>query len=171
MKQKIPNDPTKTMGLFSVYSVHVAAKYDLTTNVSVLDGMTNGAEYTVEKIDYRVPDSTTPSTTWVMFKDPNIGHYWRREYLHLYNVQIQSTWTPMVEITRQVRLYKRNQVQVLRRQFPLRPAAAKTIHCCQGDTLDAAVVDLPASTREHMHYVGLSRLQNISGLHILNLNE
>ena len=38
MKQKIPNDPTKTMGLVSVCSVHVAAKYDLTTNVSVLDG-------------------------------------------------------------------------------------------------------------------------------------
>jgi len=171
LKQKIPNDPTKTMGLFSVCSVHVTAKYDLTTNVSVLDGMTNGAECTVEKIDYRVPDSTRPSIIWVMFQDPKIGHHWRREYSHLYNVQIQSTWTPILEITRQFRLYKRNQVQVLRRQFPLRPAAAKTIHRCQGDTLNEAVVDLPASTREHMHYVGLSRLRNLSSLHILNLNE
>ena len=49
MKQKIPSDPTKTMGLFSVCSAHVAAKYDLPTNVSVLDGMTNGAECTVKK--------------------------------------------------------------------------------------------------------------------------
>lgn len=114
-----------------------------------------------------------------MFQDPNIGHHWRREYSHLYNVRIQSTWTPILEITRQFRLYKRNQVQVLRRQFPLqckfplRPAAAKTIHRRQGDTLDEAVVDLPASTREYtcMHYVGLSRLRNISGLHIVNLNE
>ena len=48
MKQKIPNDPTKTMGLYSVCSVHVEAKYDLTTNVSVLDGMTNGAECIIE---------------------------------------------------------------------------------------------------------------------------
>jgi len=55
LKQKIPNDPTKTMGLFSVCSVHITAKYDLTTNVSVLDGMTNGAECTVEKLitEYR----------------------------------------------------------------------------------------------------------------------
>ena len=171
MKQKIPNDPTKTMGLFSVCSVHVAAKYDLTTNVSVLDGMTNGAECVVKKIDYRVADSTRPSIIWVIFQDPNIGHHWKREYSHLYNGHIQSTWTPILEITRQFRLYKRNQVQVLRRQFPLRPAAAKTIHRCQGDTLEEAVVDLPASTREHMHYVGLTRLRNISGLHILNLNE
>ena len=86
-------------------------------------------------------------------------------------MQIQTTWTPILEITRQFRLYKRNQVQVLRRQFPLRPAAAKTIHRCQGDTLDEAVVDLPASTREDMHYVGLSRLRSLSSLHILNLNE
>ncbi len=62
-------------------------------------------------------------------------------------------------------------MQVLRRQFPLRPSAAKTIHRCQGDTLNEAVLDLPSSKREPMHYVALSRLRGISGLHILNLNE
>ena len=133
--------------------------------------MTSGAECIVKKIDYRVADSTRPSTIWVIFQDTNIGHHWKREYSHSYNGHIQKTWTQILEITRQFRLYKRNQVQVLRRQFPLRPAAAITIHCCQGDTLEEAVVDLPASTREHMHYLGLSRLRNISGLHILNLNE
>ena len=44
-------------------------------------------------------------------------------------------------------------------------------HRCQGDTLNEAVVDFPASTREHMHYVDLSRVRNSSALHILNLNE
>ena len=53
----------------------------------------------------------------------------------------------------------------------MRPSAAKTIHRCQGDTLDEAVVDLPLSKREHMHYVAVSRLRSISGLHILNMNE
>lgn len=158
MKQKNPNDPTKTRGLYPVCSVHVAAKYDLTTNVSVLDGMTNRAECIIEKIDYRVPDSTRPSIIWVLFQDSHIGCHYRKQYSHLYNVQIQSTWTPILEITRQFRIYKRNQVQILRRQFPLRPAVAKTIHRCQGNTLNEAVVDLPAATREHMHYVGLSRL-------------
>ena len=171
MKEKIPDDPTKTMGLYSLCSVHVGAKYDLTINVSVCDGMTNGAECTIEKIDYRVPSSNRPSIIWVLFQDSTIGRHYCREYSHLYNEQIQSNWTPILEVTRQFRLNKRNQIQVLRRQFPLRPAGAKTIHRCQGDTLNEAVVDLPASTREHMHYVGLSRLRNISGLHILNLNE
>ena len=56
-------------------------------------------------------------------------------------------------------------------QLPLRPSAAKTIHRCQGDTLSEAVVDLPSLKREHMHYVALSRLRSILGLHILNLNK
>lgn len=40
---------TKAMGLYSICAVRVAAKYDLTTNVSVVDDMTNGAECTIEK--------------------------------------------------------------------------------------------------------------------------
>ena len=35
IKNKIPDDPTKTMGLYSVVSVATAAKYDLTTNIDV----------------------------------------------------------------------------------------------------------------------------------------
>ena len=65
----------------------------------------------------------------------------------------------------------KHKVQVLHRQFPLRLSAAKTIHHCEGDTLTEAVVDLPSQKREYMHYVALSRLRSISGLHILNLNE
>lgn len=35
----------------------------------------------------------------------------------------------------------------------------------------SAVVDFPCSTKEHMHYVGLSRVGNSSSLHIISLNE
>ena len=76
-----------------------------------------------------------------------------------------------MEVTRQFLVNKKSKVQILRRQFALGPTAAKTIHRCQGDTLNEAVVDFPASKREHMHYVGLSRVRNSSALHILNLNE
>lgn len=93
--------------------------------------------------------------------------------MHLYNTKtiINRTWTPILEVTRQLRINRKSQVQILRKQFPLRPASAKTIHRCQGDTLNAAVVDFPRSTQEHMHYVGLSRVRNSSSLHIINLNE
>ncbi|CAB3991403.1 Hypothetical predicted protein [Paramuricea clavata] len=168
LKKQIPNDPSKTMGLYSVCSILKEAKYDLTTNVSVLDGMTNGAECIVKKIDYRVEGSSRPSIIWVLFQEQHIGNDYRREYSYLYNQSIEKNWVPILEVKRQ---FTKNKIQVLRRQFPLRPSAAKTIHRCQGDTLNEAVVDLPSLKREHMHYVALSRLRSISGLHILNLNE
>ena len=171
MKNKIPDNPTKTMGLYSLVSIATAAKYDLTTNIDVTDGLTNGAECVIENIEYRVENSTRPSIIWVSFPHPDIGRNLRRESAYLYKATIDRNWTPVLEVTRQFRVNKKSQVQILRRQFPLRPAAAKTIHRCQGDTLDEAVVDFPASTRELMHYVGLSRVRNSSALHILNLNE
>lgn len=57
-------------------------------------------------------------------------------------------------------------------QFPLRPAAAKTIHRSQGDTLDEQVVDLTIYRKiYHIHYVALSRVTTIQGLKILHLQE
>ena len=171
MREKIPDDPAKTMGLHIVVAVAVGAKFDLTTNVNVADGLTNGSGCTIKKIDYRVQDSTRPSIIWVYFPDVRIGLNHRREYAHLYNNNVDKSWTPILEITRQFKTIKRNQAQVLRRQLPLKAAAAKAIHRCQGDTLNEAVIDLPSSSREHMHYVGLSRLRNRPSLHILNFNE
>ena len=49
MREKIPDDPTKTMGLYTVVAVAVGAKFDLTTNVNVADGLTNGSECTIKK--------------------------------------------------------------------------------------------------------------------------
>ena len=72
LKKQIPNDPSKTMGLYSICSVLKDAKYDLTTNVSVIDGMTNGAECIIKKVDYRVPRSLRPSIIWVLFQEEHI---------------------------------------------------------------------------------------------------
>lgn len=105
------------------------------------------------------------------FPQTDIGKNHRKEYAHLLTNNEDETWTPILEITRQFKISKQHQSQVLRRQYPLRQAAAKTIHRCQGDTLDEAVLDLPSSSREHMHYVALSRVRNSSKLHIRNLNE
>ena len=57
------------------------------------------------------------------------------------------------------------------------PAISFETFCSQnysslsGDTLNELVLYLPSSKREHVHYVALSRLRSISGLHILNMNE
>lgn len=161
------------MGLYSLTSIATNAKYDLTTNVDVTDGLTNGAEYVIKNVDYRVENSSRPSIIWVLFSDVDIGKKQRRENMHLYNTKPINRYDMDTNCrsTRQFRTNHKSQVQILRRQFPVRPASAKTIHRCQGDTLNAAVVDFPRSTQEHMHYVGLSQVRNSSSLHIINLNE
>ena len=59
-------------------------------------------------------------------------------------------------------------VQVVRKQFPLRPAAPKTIHRSQGDTETIIVVNFDTGRAiPHLHYVGLSRVTTIEGLHII----
>ncbi|CAB4033345.1 ATP-dependent DNA helicase PIF1 [Paramuricea clavata] len=139
MKEKIPNDPTKTMGLYSIVFVTVGAKYDLTSNVSVLDGMTNGTECTVCKIDYRVTSSNRPSIIWVLFSEDTVGKSCRESHQHLYNAGVAATWTPILEITRQFKATRNKQVNILLSQFPIgHRSAAKTIHRCEGDTLDEA---------------------------------
>ncbi|VDI56076.1 Hypothetical predicted protein [Mytilus galloprovincialis] len=59
-------------------------------------------------------------------------------------------------------------------QFPLRPAAGKTIHKSQGDTLQEVVVSLKSKRKgkiPHIHYVALSRVTSLTGLQILDLNQ
>ena len=117
LRKQIPNDPSKTMGLYSVCSILKDAKYDLMTNVSVLDGMTNGAECIIQQVDYRVPGSLRPSIIWVLFEEEHIGKDYRKEYSYLCNQSIDRHWVPILEVRRQFRKHK---IQVLRWQFPLR---------------------------------------------------
>ena len=112
LKKQIPNDPSKTIGLYSTCLVLKEAKYDLATNVSVVDGMTNGAECLIKKIDYRVPGSSRPSIFWVLFQEQYIGNAYREQYSHLYNTTVDKNWIPILEVTRQ---FRKHQIQVLHR--------------------------------------------------------
>ena len=96
IKNKIPDDLTKTMGLYSVVPVATAAKYDLTTNIDVTDGFTNGAECVIQNIDYRVENSNRPSIFWVSFPNCDIGRKQRRENMHLYKTNSKD-WTPILK--------------------------------------------------------------------------
>ena len=90
----------------------------------------------------------------------------------MYAQGIEPTWTPIKPVTTQFAVGRSRTVQVVRKQFPIRPAAAKTIHRSQGDTDTRIVVKF--DTRRaipHIHYVGLSRLTTIEGLYITNLSE
>ena len=75
-------------------------------------------------------------------------------------------------VTTQFAVGRTKSAQVVRKQFPLRPAAAKTVHRSQGDTQTQIVVNL--NTRRaipHIHYVALSRVTTMEGLYITDLCE
>ena len=109
-----------------------------------------------------------PSILWVQFDHPSTGSQTRRE--NKYHEGIDQQWTPIFMVNRNFNTGT-NYVTVTRKQFPLRPAAAKTIHKAQGDTVDEIVVDMEGTFGQHSHYVALSRVTKKSGLHIKNLNE
>ena len=82
----------------------------------------------------------------VQFDHPDVGEKTRHENRNLYVQDFDSTWTPIKPITTQFGVGRNQTAQVVRKQFPLRPAAAKTIHRSQGDTEQKIVVNFKTKT-------------------------
>lgn len=144
---------------------------EICINVDVEDGLTNGTSCIVKKLDFRVENSSRCSIIWVEFESLLIGAKTREKYTHLYSPSCKKTWTPILEITRNFNVGQIRNAFVIRRQFPLRLACAKTIHKSQGSTMNKAVLHFGNRKTEHMHYVGLSRIRKLDDVHILELNE
>ncbi|MCG8077008.1 MAG: AAA family ATPase, partial [Candidatus Thiodiazotropha taylori] len=171
--RKLPDVVSKTGNLQKNLTVAVGMIYVMTVNVYVEDGLTNGSTGVVKYIEYKMEGTNRPSVIWMLFDDPQIGKLTRQKYLQrgFYHSNIKQEWTPVFDVERTF-MYKYKMYQ--RIQFPLRAAAAKTVHKAQGATVDQVVVDLSQTqTRRipHIHYVALSRVKKLENLYIVNLNE
>ena len=169
--KQIPQDPRKTKQLHGSLNIAVGERTEISLNTRIDDGMTNGAGNVIKLI--QVHHTTFPSgIVWVQFDHTEVGAKTRQENRQLYVSGIQPTWTPIKPVTTQFAVGRNRSVQVVRKQFPLRPAAAKTIHRSQGDTESRIVVNFETKRAiPHIHYVGLSRLTAIEGLFITDLCE
>ncbi|XP_062615938.1 uncharacterized protein LOC134277623 [Saccostrea cucullata] len=167
----LPDDSSKTAGLAKNVPIALGLQYEITANLSVEDGLTNGTSCRVEYIDRRQENTERPSIIWVSFDDRNTAKSWRYQYRHLFGHEVDKSWTPIFDVRRSFQYLRHTVVRI---QFPLRLSAAKTVHKSQGDTMDQAVINLdmnPKFSLPHIHYVALSRVTKITGLHILSLNE
>lgn len=170
----LPNEFSTNAGnLQKNLTVAVGMIYVMTVNVCVEDGLTNGSTGVVKSIEYKMEGTNRPSVIWVLFEDPRIGKSTRQKYLQrgFYHSHIKKEWTPVFD-TERTFMYKYKMYQ--RIQFPLRAAAAKTVHKAQGATVEQVVVDLSQTQVRrvpHIHYVALSRVKKLENLYILNLNE
>ena len=169
---QIPVDkPNKTNQLHTILKVAIGERTDISLNVRTDDGLTNGACNVIKKVQLQQPGKPS-GIIWVQFDHADIGEKTRHENRHLYVQGIESTWTPIKAITSQFAVGKNRTAQIVRKQFPLRPAGAKTIHRSQGSTETQIVVNFKTNRAiPHLHYVGLSRVTNIEGLHIADLYE
>ena len=132
-KSQIPDDPWKTKQIASNLQLSVGERTEIALNVRTDDGMTNGAGNIVKKIQLNQIDKHS-GIIWVQFDHSDVGEKTRHENRHLYVQGIESTWTPIKPMTTQFAVGRNQTAQVVRKQFPLRPAAVKTIHRSQGDT-------------------------------------
>ena len=60
---------------------------------------------------------------------------------------------------------------MLRKQFPLMPCAAMTIHKSQGSTLPKVAISFEGRAQDHLAYVALSRAKSLQGLNLLNFDS
>ena len=156
-----------TGGFVDVLELCVGLKYDFTMNIDTEDGITNGTSCTLKLIEYK-EGFEKPSVLWVEFDEKEVGVKCRSENRHLYSSKVESIWTPTVA---HKTTFEVNKHSVMRQQFPIVGSAARTIHCCQGKSLQSAVMSLPDAKIHGIHYVGLSRVTKIENLTILDFNK
>ena len=127
-------------GLLRKLDAAVNSVYIVSCNLSTVDGLINGAICTLKYIDFtHSVKENIPSTLWVQFEDNTVGVLQRNEYKQYYSDTIHASWTPIFTQFRETVV--RNS-RVIRAQFPLVPAAAVTIHKCQGSTLKNVVLNM-----------------------------
>ena len=144
---------------------------EIALNVRTGDGLTNSASNVVRLVRLNQPKKPS-GIIWVQFDNEDVGKKTRLEHRRLYVQGIQTTWTPIKAVTSQFAVGRNKSAQVVRKQFPLRPAAAKTVHRSQGHTQSQIVVNLDTKRAiAHIHYVALSRVTTIEGLYVTDLCE
>ena len=166
---------THTGGLPSEVILITDEQYDLISNIDVEDSLINGAQCIIKFIETTTEDETSyPYILWAEFQTPEIGTNYSKKYSYLYTNNRNRNWTPIICIKRTF-LVKDHWIHRL--QFPLRQAAACSIHVSQSSTYPEIYVNLnsfstpPKVFWEHMHYVAFSRVTSISGLYIEDINE
>jgi len=91
---KFSNDPRKTIGLHFMIQIKKDMFY------AMYDGLVNG-------IDDIFKASTTccdKTIIWIMFQNFKIGTLTREKYNHYYNNNIESKWTPIEPIIKDIRV-------------------------------------------------------------------
>ena len=160
IQESKPDNESETAGLAATLNLAQGSRVMLIRNVYTDEGLVNGAQGTVEGIEYGDDHDTMPRGVYVNFDNPSIGRSFRNPIDHQYREAILVR-----PIT--ASFYGKYNVHWSRTQLPLTPCWATTVHKVQGVTLLHAVIDIGSKVfTSGMSYVALSRVTNIQGLAI-----
>ena len=161
---------TETYGLPLLIDLKVEAKYMMTVNLDIEDGLVNGACGQLMMIDYgklQKTNETVPCRLWIKFNEEKTGRKARANFHNVIrNRNIDPTLTPVEPVTRQINTKSTN-FKVERKQFPLVPSEAMTIYKSQGGTYEKVVVNLKKGMTRSELYVACSRVTKTSGLYLI----
>ncbi|CAC5377899.1 unnamed protein product [Mytilus coruscus] len=121
-------------------------------------------------VDFLFAYNKRPLAVLIKFDDKKVGKETTiqcRFDLSKYDTDV----TPITPTETKFSLSKSKQnVHIVRTQFPLRLAWATTIHKIQGQSLDNIVVSFDKTFRDGQAYVALSRARKLEGLHLASFH-
>jgi hypothetical protein len=98
-----------------------------------------------------------------------IGTLTRKKYNHYYNNNIESKWTPIEPIIKDIRVGKSQSFIITKIQFPIQLTTSKITYRSQGLSLNELVFD-PTNVKKHgLTYITLSHIRTKEKLILLAL--
>ena len=165
IQESKPDSESETAGLAEILKLAQGSRVMLIRNVYTDEGLVNGAQGSVEGIEWGDDHDTMPRGVYVKFDNPSIGRSLRNPTDHQYREAILIR-----PIT--ASFYGKFNVHWSHTQLPLTPCWATTVHKVQGITLLHAVIDIGSKVfTSGMSYVALSRVTNIQGLAIASFDH
>ena len=164
---KIPTN--RTSGLATEVVIKMNIPIELTYNIDITDGLTNGV--TGILCNWSLTAHNDVATLYIHFENNKCGVKARAaNSSQVAKLGIAHMWTPIQRQTIQFKLSKVSTTTIQRQQFPVRMCAARTVHRVQGQSLQSAVIDLHGRRQPALHYVAMSRITNPNGLAVANFD-
>lgn len=117
-------------------------------------------------IEFRT-DKRIPKVLYIQFESERTGQKARNMQAQTLNKNIDKKWVPVKEISREIQMNKSAAYQTYRKQFPVSPAEALTVHKAQGSTCESVCVNVKKSLNRDLLYVALSRVTTLRNLYIV----
>ena len=170
LKKASEKNSQQTSGLEYSLSLVEGGRIAISTNVDVVNGISNGAMGVVEHFTWT--EKGQIHIVWIQLDNPHLGGEYRSHYKMLYrkDKKIKLSWTPIFAVDRRFNI-GRKYFEVMRIQFPLTNAFARSLWKVQGVTrYTTTYIDFAQTSTRRIpngHVVGISRVSDPKFLKIL----